>query len=363
MILRFGGFTLDKDRAELTGPGGAVALEPKAFALLVLLAENHDRVVDKDEMIEVVWGGRFLSDAAVTTVVKQVRRALGDDGAAQGMIRTVRGRGYRLVAPVEVRARAAARAPVGRMRRGCRRWRGGRAADGGGAALCAGGVARGAGCAGRRDPGRDHLGPVAAAVVAGDCAGVVVSVPGRIGGHGGAARHAGGWLCVVRVGRGRGRATGGDGRSGRDAGRPCDLVRALCGRGGRGDGDPRRDLCAVATALDQQIPMAEAAEARLKPVEALDAWGAYHLGLHHMYRFNRQDNAMAAGLSRRRRGWTPVLPMPGRRGPSPAIRWPSWNMAPTARRRCGPRGRRPSGAWNWTLWGHTGTMRWGGSAC
>ena len=112
MILSFAGHSLDRDRAELRGPGGVVALEPKAFVVLALLAENHDRVVDKDEMIEVVWGGRFMSDAAVTTVVKQVRRAIGDDGAAQEIIRTVRGRGYRLVAPVTLTVAAGVAAPV-----------------------------------------------------------------------------------------------------------------------------------------------------------------------------------------------------------------------------------------------------------
>lgn len=54
MIYRFGDHRLDRDRAELLGPDGAVALEPKAFALLCLLVENHDRVVSKDEMIDIL---------------------------------------------------------------------------------------------------------------------------------------------------------------------------------------------------------------------------------------------------------------------------------------------------------------------
>lgn len=60
-----------------------------------------------------------------------------------------------------------------------------------------------------------------------------------------------------------------------------------------------RIVGAVVAALDLQIPMAEAAQARLKPVEALDAWSAYHLGLSHMYRFNRKDHAIATGLFER----------------------------------------------------------------
>jgi tetratricopeptide (TPR) repeat protein len=58
-------------------------------------------------------------------------------------------------------------------------------------------------------------------------------------------------------------------------------------------------VSALINALDLQIPLAEAALARQKPVEHLDAWGAYHLGLSHMYRFNRHDNAIAAGLFKR----------------------------------------------------------------
>ncbi len=104
MILEFSPFRLDTDLAELTGAGGAVALEPKAFALLTLLAENHHRVISKDEMIATVWGGRFVSDDAVSTVLKLVRKALNDDGAAQAYIRTIRGRGHRFVAPVQIGA-------------------------------------------------------------------------------------------------------------------------------------------------------------------------------------------------------------------------------------------------------------------
>ena len=62
--------------------------------------ERRDRLVTKDEAIDVVWGGRFISDSAVSTVLKSLRRALGDDGESQRLIRTVRGRGYRFVAEV-----------------------------------------------------------------------------------------------------------------------------------------------------------------------------------------------------------------------------------------------------------------------
>lgn len=103
MRLQFDPFELDTDRAELRTASGLIKLEPKAFRLLCLLAENTHRVISKDEMIAAVWGGRFISDAAVSTALKAVRKALGDDGDRQDFVRTIRGVGHRFVAPVRMR--------------------------------------------------------------------------------------------------------------------------------------------------------------------------------------------------------------------------------------------------------------------
>ena len=102
----FASFSFFPDRAELIGPDGVVRVEPKALAVLRLLVENHERVVSREEMIEVVWGGRFISDAAVSTALKSARKAVGDDGDRQAMIRTVHGLGHRFVATVERRVDA-----------------------------------------------------------------------------------------------------------------------------------------------------------------------------------------------------------------------------------------------------------------
>ena len=96
----FTDYLLDSDLAELCGPDGLVSIEPHPFDLLVHLVRNAERVVTRDELIDVVWQGRVVSDAAVSTVVKQARRAVGDSGAAQSTIRTVHGRGFRFVAPL-----------------------------------------------------------------------------------------------------------------------------------------------------------------------------------------------------------------------------------------------------------------------
>lgn len=103
MTLVFGGLELDTDRLELRSDGRRLPLEPQAFDVLVYLVENRDRVVAKEELMDQVWGGRFVSETAVTSRIKQVRRALGDDGQHQSHIRTYHARGYRFVHEVEVR--------------------------------------------------------------------------------------------------------------------------------------------------------------------------------------------------------------------------------------------------------------------
>ena len=101
MEIRFGPYSLDTDRQELTGPGGRIDVEPQVFALLTFLAENADRVVAKDEIIEAVWDGRIVSDANLNSRINAARKAVGDDGKAQAVIRTYPRRGFRFVAEIE----------------------------------------------------------------------------------------------------------------------------------------------------------------------------------------------------------------------------------------------------------------------
>lgn len=96
-VFRFDDFTIDIKAAELRRGTGAVPVEPQVFDLIRFLVENAGRVVSRDEIIEGVWGGRIVSDAAISTRINAARRALGDDGKRQHYIRTVQRRGFRFM--------------------------------------------------------------------------------------------------------------------------------------------------------------------------------------------------------------------------------------------------------------------------
>jgi predicted ATPase/DNA-binding winged helix-turn-helix (wHTH) protein len=99
-MLRFGSCRLDVAARELWRDAELVHLEPQAFDLLVYLVTHRDRVVPKAELLDEVWGDQFVSESALTTRIKEIRRAVGDDGTRQEVVRNVRGRGYRFVAEV-----------------------------------------------------------------------------------------------------------------------------------------------------------------------------------------------------------------------------------------------------------------------
>lgn len=99
---RFAGFEVDTTGYELRRGDQLIPVEPQVFEVLAHLVRHHDRVVSKEELLDAVWGDRFVSESALTSRVKHVRRAIGDDGQRQELVRTVHGRGYRFVADVVV---------------------------------------------------------------------------------------------------------------------------------------------------------------------------------------------------------------------------------------------------------------------
>jgi TolB-like protein len=112
--LHFEKCVLDTDRRELRRGGSAVPVQPQVFDLLVYLIENRDRVVTKDDLLEAVWNGRIVSESTLISRVNAARRAIGDDGEQQRLIRTIARKGIRFVGEVEKRQAAASSLPVER---------------------------------------------------------------------------------------------------------------------------------------------------------------------------------------------------------------------------------------------------------
>src|SRR5271170_7025135 len=98
----FSGHALDTDRRELSRGSEPVAVEPQVFDLLVYLLLNRERVVSKDDLIAAVWGGRIVSDSTLTSRINAARKAIGDSGEQQKLIRTIARKGLRFVGAVEV---------------------------------------------------------------------------------------------------------------------------------------------------------------------------------------------------------------------------------------------------------------------
>ncbi len=307
VIYRFGSFELDLAKVELRKGGKIRPLEPQVFALLALLVENRERLVSKDEVIEKVWDGRVVSEAAVASRVKSARRALGDDGKAQRFIKTIHGQGFRFVAPVE----AARREPIVSGAKG--EWNE---------------IEAGVSLAG--PPAQPISRPSIAVLpfrlvgVAGPYAAIAEGLPDELIAELSRLH----WLFVTARGSSfRLRAPFADmGEIARLLGvRYClagtveiagtslavtvDLVDARDGgvvwadrfAGSVDDVHRIREEIRSRTLaeLEIRIPLHEAALARLTGTENLDSWSAYHLGLQHLYRFNRKDNAAAAALFER----------------------------------------------------------------
>jgi predicted ATPase/DNA-binding winged helix-turn-helix (wHTH) protein len=108
MIFEFNDCELDLDRLVLRRGGSEVPTEPQVFDVLRYLVERRGEVVRKDELLDKIWGDRFVSESALTSRLKSARRAVGDDGTRQSVIRTVHARGYEFVADVRIGVRGGA---------------------------------------------------------------------------------------------------------------------------------------------------------------------------------------------------------------------------------------------------------------
>ena len=302
MIYQFGPFELDLATVELREGDKTRAMEPQVFALLALLVENRERLVSKDEIIEKVWDGRIVSEAAVASRIKSARHALGDDGKSQRFIRTIHGQGYRFVASAKA-LRSTASFDTSELAGGTR-------VEG-----AASGISS-----------RPSLGVLPFRLVGdgGNYAALAIALPDELITELSRLR----WLFIIARGSSfRLQAAGGDVR---EIGPLLQVRYCLSGTvevldrnivvaveladtqdggivwaerfSGRIDDVHvmREDIRSrVLMALEIHIPVHEASLARHRAAENLDAWSAYHLGLHHLYRFNRLDNVAATGLFQR----------------------------------------------------------------
>ncbi len=304
MIYAFGPFELDLAKAELRADGQLRSLQPQIFALLAFLLEHRERLVSKDEIFENVWDGRFVTDSALASRMKSLRKLLDDDGRTQRYIRTVHSKGFRFVADVRVEHDIVAVPAVTDDRRG----------DDEIVATDSSGSVSGGRPSIAVLPFR-HIGETSPySTIADGLPHELITELARLR-----------WLFVVA--RGSSFRLRGDELDLREVGRLLGVRYCLSGaveitgqrlavttelvdtRGGEvvwgerfaGGVDDIHVLRAeirakILTSLEIQIPMHEAADARLASTANLDAWSAYHLGLQHIYRFNRTDNAKAAEL-------------------------------------------------------------------
>src|SRR3954465_475189 len=103
MQFLFADHTIDCDRRELRRGAEAIPVEPQVFDLLIYLVQNRERVVSKDDLIASVWGGRIVTDSTLASRINAARKALGDNGGEQKLIRTTARRGIRFVGDVHTR--------------------------------------------------------------------------------------------------------------------------------------------------------------------------------------------------------------------------------------------------------------------
>jgi DNA-binding winged helix-turn-helix (wHTH) protein len=96
----FEDYVLDEERRELTLRGQTVAVGPQVFDLLLLFVNNPDRVVSKDDLLKAVWSGRIVSESTITSHINAVRKAIGDTGGEQRLVRTVARKGFRFVGDI-----------------------------------------------------------------------------------------------------------------------------------------------------------------------------------------------------------------------------------------------------------------------
>jgi DNA-binding winged helix-turn-helix (wHTH) protein len=102
MLYVFGTYELDIQCYELRTAGKPLKVEPKIFDVLSYLILHRDNIVSKDELLNHLWPNHYISEVTLSGCIMEARRVVGDNGRLQRVIQTVRGRGYRFIAPLAV---------------------------------------------------------------------------------------------------------------------------------------------------------------------------------------------------------------------------------------------------------------------
>src|SRR5712672_4568542 len=106
-LYRFGQFALDSRKRTVSRADSPISLTPKAFDVLLFLAQNPNRLVTKDELLQAVWGDTFVEEGNLTQYISHLRKALGDNSEDPSLIVTIARKGYQFAVPVTVVAEAA----------------------------------------------------------------------------------------------------------------------------------------------------------------------------------------------------------------------------------------------------------------
>lgn len=290
---------IDTRRQELRRAGILQRVEPQVFRLIETLIENRDRILSKDALVAAVWGGRVVSDSAITSRISLARRVLGDAGKAKTIIKTLPRRGYRFVAPVEVLPDRPAppataerdgetRAPSAERTAAARR-----------PSIL---IAQFTGAADPLNSGftRDiayGLARLRSLFVIAPATAIALAHRGK------PAHQAAGILATDYV------ATGHLRTEGPQVHVDLELWRVQSGRLIWSETHAARSsdlhtvpgplISLIVGRLSAEIELEECQRALREPIASLDAWQTYHLGLWHMHRFTRADNAAAQAMFER----------------------------------------------------------------
>jgi len=299
MIYQFGEFRLDTARQELSRSGEPIDVEPMALDLLQFLIAHNERLVTKEELFSVLWNDRAVTESALSTCVKSARRAVEDSGSSQTVIKTIHGKGFRWAAPLSIAASVA----------GCINTETDEAEPGEPMPLIS--------------SGRPSI-----AILPFDVLGTNVTsdtlseaIPHELI----AAISRLRWISVIARGSSfRFRSNTNDlGEIGRRLGvRFCltgnvevtgkrvtvsvkladttsaQVIWADQFQSAMEDIHQIREtiIAQVVFAVEVQIPLSEAARARLKSPDNIDVWSLYHLGLQNLYRFEENENDRAVAM-------------------------------------------------------------------